>query len=382
MRASDTADAEGDATMRLTCRITIEFLVLCFGLSTPSAAWAEDAGNDNASSPAPAAVGLLLKHLRFLGAESVERFRYIDKAKGKVTDRDLQYRLSTRVQVNLVGDGTTFIQTRGESGRNFTGSFDYTGLGRNTAYWSFNLKSLFLGQKIGHHLETQAGSIEYDWGAGTEATYADNDAWLEGYRLRYAGAGQGVLPDIVSATIGYVGDFLQPNAFARLHRMGEENYIQILASKKLGEYRDFSAEFDSLQSIRYTREALRWRRLRLFVVDEFSVEALTRLSDDRTFGWSSSVFRTLDRKGRLRASVFYSDMPAKIFLKGKTQVLQNGDSYALGKRIGPTFRCTPFKDFEVSLLGTDRLDRTPGPRYRGQVAFRYQFASLLNRALR
>lgn len=43
-----------------------------------------------------------------------------------------------------------------------------------------------------------------------------------------------------------MGDFLQPNAFARLHRMGEENYIQILASKKLGEYRDFSAEFDSL----------------------------------------------------------------------------------------------------------------------------------------
>jgi hypothetical protein len=368
--------------MRFTCRFTIQFLVLWFAWSMPSVAGTEDPGNGNALSPTPVRVSFLSHHLQFLGAENVDRFRYIDKGKGKVTDRDLQYRISTRVQVNLVGEGTTYIQARGESGHNFTGSFDYTGLGPNKAYWSFNLKSLFLGQKIGHHLEAQAGGIEYDWGAGTEATYADNDAWLEGYRLRYTGAGQGVLPDKVSATIGYVGDFLQPNAFARLHRMGDENYVQILASKKLGRNRDLSAEFDSLQSISYTREALHWQKLHLFVVDELSVEALTRFSDDRTFGFSSSLFRTLDPKGRLRAGVFYSDMPVEIFLNGKVQVLQNGDSYALGKRIGPTFRFKPFKDFEVSLFGSDRLDNTPGARYRGQVAFRYQFASLLNKALR
>jgi hypothetical protein len=241
---------------------------------------------------------------------------------------------------------------------------------------------LFLGQKIGHHLEARAGGIEYDWGAGTETTYADNDGWLEGYRLRYIGAGHGLLPNEISTTIGYVGDFLQPNAISRLHRMGDENYIQILAAKTIGKNRDFSAEFDSLQSIRYTREALHWQRLHLVVVDEILLEALLRASDDRDLGWSGSLFRTLDPKGRFRAGMFYCDMPKGIFLNGKTQVLQNGDSYGLGKRIGPTFRFAPFKNFELSLFGSDRLDKTPGPRYRGQVAFRYQFAGLLNRLVR
>lgn len=368
--------------MRPKRRVTIQFLGLWLALSIPSAAWGEGAGNDNAPLPAPAKVSFLSQHLRLLGVEGVTRFRYIDKAQGNVTDRDLQYRLSTRLQVNLVREGTTYIQVRGESGRNFPGSYDYTGAGPNKGYWSFNLKSLFVGQKIGHHLEAQAGGIEYDWGAGTEATYADNDGWLEGYRLRYAGAGRHGLPDKISATIGYVGDFLQPNVFARLHRMGDENYVQVLTSKKLGKNRELSAEFDSLQSIRYSREAVHWQKLRLFVVDEISAEVLTRASDDPSFGWSSSLFKTLDPKGRMRAGIFFSDMPRGIFLKGKAEVLQNGDSYGLGQRIGPLFRVTPFKDFEASLFGSSRLDSTPGARYRGQVVFRYQFASLLNQVLR
>lgn len=359
-----------------------EFLVLCLAVSISSSAVAEDASNEKPRLEAPTKISFLAGHLQFVGAEGVTRFLYIDQGAGKVTNRALQYRISTRVQVNVTGNGTTYLQARGESGPNFILSYANTGIGLNKGLWQFNLKSLFLGQKIGDHLEAQAGGIEYDWGAGTEATYADNDGWLEGYRLRYTGAGHGFLPDKISATVGYVGDFLQPNAFARLYRMGDENYVQILASKKLGTNRELSAEFDSLQSIRYSREAMHWRKLHLFLADEISIEALTRASDDPSFGWSSSLFKTLDPKGRFRAGVFYSDMPNRIFLNGKTQMLQNGDSYGLGKRIGPTFRFVPFKSFEVSLFGSDRLDSTPGARYRGQVALRYQFASLLNRMLR
>src|SRR5262249_48123066 len=155
--------------------------------------------------------------------------RYVDTDPGKVTLRDEFYKISTRVQVNLLGEGTTYLQARGESGRAFNASYDFTGLGLHDRFWSFNLKSLYLGQKIGRHLEAQAGGIEYDWGAGTEATYSDNDGWLEGYRLRYTGSGRW-LPGKVSVTVGFVGDFLQPNAFARLRRMGDENYVQLLAT--------------------------------------------------------------------------------------------------------------------------------------------------------
>ena len=220
-----------------------------------------------------------------------------------------------------MGDGVTYVQARGESGRSFTSSFDYTGVGMNKEYWSFNLKSLFVGQKIGNHLEAQAGGVEYDWGAGTEATYADYDGWLEGYRLRYSGAGKGWMPNRIGITVGYVGDFTQPNVFARFHRMTDENYIQLLALKKLGT-RDVSAEFDSIDSVRYARAAFRWQKLPLVVADDLTVETIGRVSDTDRFGWSSSLFKTLDRKGRFRPGMFYSDMPRSIFLLGKTTIFQ------------------------------------------------------------
>jgi len=368
--------------MRRTIRLTIEFLFLSLVLSIAATASTADPANGGGSLPVPAHIKFLAQHLQFLSADGITHFRYVDNNPGKVTARDLYYKISTLVQINLVGEGTTYLQARGESGRSFSASYDYTGIGLHQRYWSFNLKSLFMGQKIGHHLEAQAGGIEYDWGVGTEATYADNDGWLEGYRLRYAGAGRGFLPDKVSATVGYAGDFLQPNTFARLHRMGDENYVQILAVKKLGKTRDASAEFDSLQSIRYTREAFRWQKLPVPIAPDLVLEAITRASDDRTFGWSGNLARNLDKKGHLRPGVFYCDMPKGIFLNGKEQVLLNGDSYVLGKRIGPTMRIQVFRNFEVNLFGSRRLDNTPGPRYRGQVGIRYQFADLLRSALR
>jgi hypothetical protein len=362
--------------MKTYQRFTVPILVLCLFL--PFAGWAQNVVSD--TSTAPSSDNFWFRHVSFLGSEVDTRYRYMDKAVHQVTDRDLQYKVSSVVHIDLIGEGVTYIQARGESGRSFTSSFDYTGVGMNKDYWSFNLKSLYLGQRIGQHLQAQAGGIEYDRGAGTEATYADNDAWLEGYRLAYAGAGSHGLPNKISVTVGYVGDFSQPNFIARAHRMDEENYTQVLASKKLGNSREISAEFDSLQNISYTREALHWQRLPLYVVDEAVVEAMARVSDGSSLGWSGSAFKSLDRKGRFRPGMFYSDMPKGIFLKGKTTIMQNGDTYTLGQRVGPTFRVTPFRDFELSLLGTSRLDNTPGPRYRAQVAFRYQFGSLLNRA--
>jgi hypothetical protein len=327
-------------------------------------------------------LGFLLRRIQFLSADGISHFRYMDSGPGKVTARDDYYKISTRVQINLRADGNTYLQARGESGRAFNASYDYTGIGMHDHYWSYNLKSLFLGQKIGKHLEAQVGGIEFDRGAGSEATYADNDAWLEGYRLSYSGLRNKSLPDKVSVTVGYVGDFLQPNFFARASRMGEENYVQVLAQKKLGENRDLSAEYTSLQAIRYARQAFRWQKMPVPVVKDLSLEAITRASDDPTFGWYGSLGRTLPVKLPIRTGVFYSDMPKSMFLQGTSQVFLNGDRYVPGKRLGPTVSVTPFRNFEVSLWGGKRLDNTAGTRYRGEIAVRYQMASLLNRLMR
>lgn len=322
-----------------------------------------------------------LRRVQFLSADGITHFRYVDTAPGHVSARDLYYKMSTRVQVNLTADGSIYVQARGESGRTFPASYDYTGIGKHEGYWSFNLKSLYLGQKIGKHLEAQAGGVEFDRGSGSEATYADNDGWLEGYRVIYSPQRKR-LPDKVSATVGYVGDFAQPNVFARLNRMADEDYVQLLAQKRMGKDLDASGEFDSLQGVRYTREALRWQKLPVPIVQGLQVEALVRASGNATLGWSSNLYRDLDRKGRLRAGVFYCDVPKGMFQLSASELLINGDSYGLGKHVGPTLRLTPFKNFEVSLFGSGRLDNTPGMRYRGQVAVRYQFSGLLNHAIR
>jgi hypothetical protein len=79
--------------------------------------------------------------------------------------------------------------------------------------------------------------------------------------------------------------------------MGEENYVQIAAQKALGKTRDVSAEFTSIQSVRYSREALKWQKLPVPIVQGLQVEALTRASDNPTFGWSSNLYRDLDHPG-------------------------------------------------------------------------------------
>lgn len=374
-------------------RLLILLVLLTFTVevaSAQSAARQSQSGNAAISGAAPSAAsstqssnGLdrVLGRIQFATADAITHFRYMDSGPGTVTARDEYYKISTRVQISLTSDGSTYLQARGESGRAFNASYDYTGIGLHDRYWSYNLKSLYLGQKFGKHLEAQAGGIEFDRGAGSEATYADNDGWLEGYRLIYSAAGHN-LPDKISVTVGYVGDFTQPNFFARASRLGEENYIQILAQKKLGANRDFSAEYTSLQAIRYARQAFRWQKLPTPVVQDLSLEAITRASDNPTFGWYSSLGRPLPGKLPVRAGVFYSDMPKAMFLKSGSQIFLNGDRYVPGKRIGPTVTVTPLKNFEVSLWGGKRLDATSGTRYRGEVAIRYQLASLLNRVVR
>ena len=348
----------------------------------------------------PRGTNLLAQHFKFVTADLASHYRYVDTGPGKVTTRDLYYKMSTRVQINLLGNGTTYLHARGESGRSFTSSNDYTGVGGDKAYWSYNLKSLYIGQKIGPNFEAQVGGIDYDQGVGSEMTYTDNDAWMEGYRLRYTRpGGRYYMPNKLSVTVGCMGDFLKPNVFSRFSRLGEENYLQVLGSKKLGETREVSAEFDSIQSVRFAREAFRWQKLHLFVIDDLLLESITRASDNPTFGWAGALYRTFDKRGRFRAGVFYSDMPAGIFLKRPapvqiaagvtpaaaakpTTIWMNGDFYPAGKRMGPSVRVIPFKNFEVTAMGGGRLDNTSGTRYRGQVLFRYSFADLLNQALR
>ena len=123
-------------------------------------------------------------------------------------------------------------------------------------------------------------------------------------------------------------------------------------------------------------------KIRAVFFDELEAEALTRTSNISTFGWYGIISRKVDSKERLRLGFFSSDMPTRMFLEGKTQVLMNADTIVLGKHVGPVIRMSPTKSLEVVWLGSARADNAASPRYRGQVIIRYHLADAMNRLMR
>ena len=298
-------------------------------------------------------------------------------------DRDLQLKSSLKLDIDL-WKKRTVIKLRAETGPTFISSWSYTGVGMQKRALSLNVKSIYLSQRIGDRLTAQAGSLEFDRGAGSEATYADNDGWMEGYRLAVRGWKSSTWrPDRMGVTVGYIGDFKMPNAFARLHRMSEPNYVQVIAGKLVGDRREVSAEFDSIQGIRYFRPALRWGRGLTPVVDEAVVEAMIRGDEGAQAGGAVTVNRKLFQSNRCSAYATFSDMPAELLRKSSQDILLNGDSMALGRRIGGGLRFVPVANLELSVFGSRRLETTNlAPRWRGQFAVRYQLGDVINRVLR
>jgi hypothetical protein len=317
------------------------------------------------------------RHFKILGLDGITRYLYSDQARGQVTDREMQYKISTRMQLNLTDSGSTYLQARGETGNAFDGSWNNTAVGLGTRQGIFNVKSLFLGQKFGGHFESQVGGIEFDSGSGSQATYAAGEAWLTGYRLRFMQSGQSWRPDKLSVTVGQVSDFGSPNVFSRFYRMGDANYVQMLVGKKLGESRDASLEADSIANIAYLRSALHWGQLHTRVADDFLVEAIGRVSHGNAFAWSTTIGKNLDRVGRCRTELIYNDMPPSVFGYLGRRVLLNWGEIPLGKRVGLGAHYRIARNLDIDFLGSRRVDSTIGtPRWRGFVAARYDFSPL------
>lgn len=330
--------------------------------------------------PHPASTEQRSPRLEFLQLETGARFRYMDNRPGTVTDRDPYVKFGTRLRLNFHG-GRAYLQVRAETGSTFSGSWNYAESGEGKRATAFNLKGLYLGQKFGRRGELQIGGIDFERGAGTEATSADQDGWLTGYRASVY-TKTAWLPDRIGFTAGYVGDFKSPNFFSRARRMGETNYYQVIGLKGIGKDNEVSAEFDSIQSITYARVAAHSKVLHTPVADDFTIEMIGRMNDARRFGWSATALKALDPSKQWRASATYSDIPRQMFLKGKREVLLNGDSMTLGKRLGINLRFLPSKNLELATFISRKLDSTPNvPRWRAQASIRYQFGDLANRFL-
>ncbi len=313
-------------------------------------------------------------------AETGFRVRYLDEGPHRVTQRDLHYKYTGRLTARLTGQ--LYLRLRAETGNAFNSDHDYTSLGLGKESHAFNLKNAFLFWRPTDRVELQAGGIDYEPGAGTQATYADNDGWLEGYRVILKRPGVPASPDKVSLTAGYIGDFSQPNFWSRTDRLRQFNYFQILAQKALGEATSASVETSGLSGVPYFRCGLKHGFSAQGLIDQVTIESIIRTAHDPTFGWSSTASRRIDVHGKRRLSVTYSDIPSSMFARRGIQLLQNGDAMGLGKRLGATLSVLLTSNWDLAVFASRRLDATPSVRNRLQIAVRYQLGSLFNGWLR
>jgi hypothetical protein len=313
-------------------------------------------------------------------ADLMSRYRYIDNERGRVTADDLQYRFTGRVKFNIPQSGTS-LGARIESGSSFSSSWSNTGIGPGDSEGTLNVKTFYLTQRLGHRAEFHVGAMDLDQGAGSEATYSDADGYVEGYRVRIGSIKHRYAPSRISATWGHVGDFNTTNAFARLHRLSDSNYLQLLAERSFNGGTNTSLQFDRLAGINLVRAATKTSLPAAWLINDLQFDTVIRLSGDQTAGWALHLVKSRNRFARLNPGIFYMHLPTGVYAKGTSQALLNGDIYGTGKRIGFTTKYAVTKHFELNTLVTRKLDTDPGQRWRAQIGARYQLAPLITKVL-
>lgn len=325
-----------------------------------------------------------IARVQLLQAEMYSHYAYTDIAPGRVVERDLVYKTANRFRLNLRSNGTTFIETRVESGSSFVNPYNTTGLG-NDERVRLNIKSIYLRHTFGSDFQAEAGGLDYDFGAGTDIAYAAGDGWLTGYRLRILNSASRSAwrPDRITATAGYIGDFTRPNFFSRAYQMADVNYLQFLTYKRLGEHFQGAVEWDRIVAITFTRQTLRYSRLRSHLFDSATMETTVRASSGAALAWGATLANTLDTQSRWHAGVMVSSVPVGIFSRNNQQFLLNWGEAGLGKRGGFQLRFLPTPNLQFGGLVTRKLDSTPDvARWRALIFAKYEFADLINPVFR
>jgi hypothetical protein len=266
-------------------------------------------------------------------AGSIEtRYRHIQSSAGITVANQLQHKQAFKGALKLDAAGRYTIQSLSETGNNFTGSWDATGAGTGDPTWNFRVRRLYAQAVPTKGIELAAGSFDALRGESTEITTLDNDAYLEGYRGSVKRPAT-LYVDEVSVTLAYLGDLTTTNVFDRLDRMGDHNYSQVLAVKRLSlarnEHRDnadevgISGSWTVLEGVDTVSQAVRLTSRRLRVVDSIRFEQYWRISGERGYGFALLAEQALTR--RLTAGGGFSHID-RDFLP------LNGDRYGRGKR--------------------------------------------------
>ncbi len=281
--------------------------------------------------------------IRLNDGQLVTRYRYQTDGVGGVAHNTVQDRILFDVSV-LFFDGKVRLDIEGSTGTTFDGSFNGTGLGTGDPVVAAYLRRLSIALSPLSGLELSLGSMAPVYGAGTENSSFDADAYIVGYRAKVA-LDKG---DIV-VTTGYVGDFENPNVFDRFTRMDEANYLQLIITRSIGDLVKTSLEYSILDGEDYARGAVKidvskW----VSFVDAVTFEDMTRLDQDDL----ATVFAARISK-RFAGLVKGRDLNVDLsyVYRSDEMDLKIGDKVFLGHQVRATLACPNVAKIGPAKLG-------------------------------
>ncbi len=155
--------------------------------------------------------------------------------------------------------------------------------GINSRGGYFYLRQLYGSATPIYAVTVEFGSLPIEHGVNTEITSFDDDGYIAGERVRIHDA-KHLFFDEIDGTWAYLGDAFTPNFFSRGQRLGQWNYQQYLAKKKVGTRAVVSADFTELSGTHTMREAATVALPKEAVFDSARGEFYQRFNEVSLFG--------------------------------------------------------------------------------------------------
>jgi hypothetical protein len=248
------------------------------------------------------------------------RYRLVENGAGTTTTNQVQHKQTLRVRVRFDRAGAYGVTVGALTGSSFTGSWNPTGAGTGEPTFDFFPRQLYASGSPVQAIEVQVGGLYVQRGDVTETISYDNDGYIMGERLIVRAPEQIVL-DEITVTAGYVGD--EPNVFERGDRLGDWNYGQLLAVKKLAAGVSLTGEYTATDDAHVLRSAAVVRSRRVPVADLWRYEHYIRL-DRAEFGFDIEAQKSIGT--RLTVGLGYADIDPFI---GEF----NADRFGHGRRL-------------------------------------------------
>ena len=275
------------------------------------------------SGPSPTPSPLPEVHRWFdLEALSIAtRYRYINAANGSTVSNQQQWQMVARGRFKFDRKGKYSVLAHVQSGNNFTGGWDNTGLGTGDAQTNLFLKQLYFDAKPTSAVEVQFGGLAITNGENTEITGYDNDNFILGERVSIR------LPkklyfDEISLTNAFLGDIDHPSVFRRFKRLDKSNYHQLMVRKQVNKSVGFSADYTFDSGVDTLRQAVKVKLLKARIIDGLLFENYQRIDPQPGYGFAVTAEKKVNTKLNLAGGF------AKV-----SHVMLNSDRFARGERI-------------------------------------------------